>query len=53
MTTYTCPYCGEEMTEEEAESAYDCGCGSCRRTIDWSDYPDQIEEDDESLQDIL
>ena len=45
---YTCPHCGYEMPEDEAESAYDNGCGSCRRYIDWSDYPDEIEDDDET-----
>ena len=49
MKTYKCPFCGEIMTEEEAESAYDNGCGSCRRYIDWSDYPDQIEDDENEL----
>ena len=38
---YTCPYCGYEMDEEEAESTCDEGCPSCRHIIDWeeSEYP--------------
>ena len=38
---YICPYCGYEMNEDEAESAVDCGCPSCRHIIDWeeSEYP--------------
>jgi|GEM_PF-4128038 len=42
--TYTCPYCGYEMPEDEAESCCDCGCPSCRRYIDWEDYPNEIED---------
>jgi len=39
---YKCPYCDYEMLEGEDEDCGDCGCPSCRRIIDWSDY----EEDD-------
>lgn len=36
---YICPYCDYEMLDEdEAESTIDCGCPSCRRIIDWSDW---------------
>ncbi len=45
---YTCPHCGYEMPEDEAESCCDCGCPSCRRYIDWSDFPDMIEDDAEA-----
>lgn len=44
--TYKCPFCHEIMTEEEAESCGDIGCASCRRTFDWEDYEDNIEEDE-------
>lgn len=50
--TYTCPYCGYEMPEEEADGCCDCGCPSCRRYIDWSDYPDLIEDDADTYEDI-
>ena len=39
---YVCPHCGYKMLDGEDEDCGDCGCPSCRRIIDWSDY----EEDD-------
>ncbi len=43
--TYTCPHCGEILSEEEAESVCDCGCPSCRYYIhNIEDY--ENEEDD-------
>jgi len=35
---YKCPYCGEILNEEEAESVADCGCPSCGRYFDVDDY---------------
>ena len=41
--TYTCPFCGEILTEEEAESVCDCGCPSCRHYFDVEDYKNDEE----------
>ena len=35
---YECEYCGYEMDREEAESAIDCGCPSCRHSFDLDFY---------------
>ena len=42
---YKCPFCGEILTEDEAESVCDCGCPSCRRAFDVELY--QIEYETE------
>jgi hypothetical protein len=34
---YICPHCGEELTEEEAESTCDEGCPACRCIIEWDE----------------
>lgn len=44
---YECCYCGEILTEEEAETVCDCGCPSCRRAFDVELY--QIEEDETEI----
>lgn len=47
--TYVCPYCGEILTEEEAESVYDCGCPSCRHFFDVEDFKIDDAETHESI----
>lgn len=42
MKTTKCPYCGEDLNEQEAEQVCDCGCPSCRRMFDLEDYEDEI-----------
>ena len=37
MKKYTCPHCGEDLTEEEAEQTCDEGCPCCRHIIEWDD----------------
>ena len=42
LMKYKCPYCDYEMLDGEDEDCGDCGCPSCRRIIDWSDYEEDI-----------
>ena len=36
-----CPWCDYQFLDEsEAESAVDCGCPSCRKIVDFSDFDD-------------
>ena len=38
---YICPWCDYNFLDEsEAESAVDCGCPSCRKIVDFSDFDD-------------
>ena len=47
--TYTCPFCGEILTEEEAESVCDCGCPSCRHYFDVEDYENEEDENNNAI----
>lgn len=41
---YKCPYCGEILTEEEGDQVCDCGCPSCRRAFELTDFEIDDEE---------
>jgi len=45
-----CPFCREEIDDEDLDSLEDIGCPSCRRCFDLTDF---IEEDAEPHEDIL
>ena len=44
---YRCPYCGEILSEQEADQVCDCGCPSCRRSFELTDFELEADEEDE------
>ncbi len=52
MKTYTCPYCGYKMPEDEADQTCDEGCPTSRCIIDWSDW-DEPRDVSEMTKDLV